>query len=94
MKRREILDVFYLVIIILVIIFGLFLLYQVILKILGGSWTTEAVVISLLVLLISMVFVIASSQIKLSVDYGYFKRENNRFREYIYKELREIKDKI
>lgn len=44
---------------ILLIIFAIFVIYQLIIKILGGSWTTEDVLISLSMLTITSLFVIA-----------------------------------
>ncbi len=67
-------DVIQLLLMIILIIFGLFLLYQVVLKILGGSWQTEDIIVSLLILSISFTFAIALNQIRYSVDYNYFKR--------------------
>lgn len=87
MKTRKILDVMQLILLIFLIIFGLFILYQIIIKILGGSWTTEAVIISFLVLLIGMVFSIAVNLIRFNIDYNYFKK-------IVYKEIKEIKSKL
>lgn len=67
-------DVIQLLLMIILIIFGLFLLYQVVLKILGGSWQTEDIIVSLLILSISFTFAIALNQIRYNVDYNYFKR--------------------
>ncbi|MAG02837.1 hypothetical protein CMI42_05865 [Candidatus Pacearchaeota archaeon] len=101
MKVRKLLDVLHLTFLLLTIIFGLFILYQVILKILGGSWTTEAVIISLLTILISVVFTIAVHQVRFGADYNYFKRNMNHFskdfkefRKDISNELKEIKSKL
>lgn len=74
MYIRKILDVLQLILIIFLIIFGSFIIYQIIRKILSGSWETEDIIISLLFLTIAIVFTIALNQIKLGTDYRYFKR--------------------
>ncbi len=43
----------------LLIIFGLFVAYQLLLKIIGGSWQTEALIIALLVTNIGLTFKLA-----------------------------------
>lgn len=101
MGLRKIIDVIQLILIIFSIIFGLFILYQVILKVLGGSWTTEAIIISFLFLLISIVFTIALNQIRFSVDYNYLKKyiynfvkDFREFKEKMSEELKDIKSKL
>ena len=83
----KIIDIIQIILIIFLIVFGIFLVYQIILKILGGSWETEAIIISLLIFNISFTIAIALSQIKFGTDYNYFKK-------LIYKELKEIKSKL
>jgi len=90
MNGRRMFDVLQLILLIFLIVFGLFILYQIILKILGGSWTTEAVIISFLVLLISIVFSIAVSQIRFTTDYNYFKKDMYGF----HREFREFREEV
>lgn len=40
----------------LLIILSIFIIYQLIIKILGGSWTTESIIIALLILIIGFIF--------------------------------------
>lgn len=60
--------------IIFLIIFGLFVFYQIIKKILGGSWQTEDIIVALLILDITFTFTIALNQVKYNIDYNYFKK--------------------
>lgn len=80
-------DLIQIIIIILLIIFGIFVFYQITLKIIGGSWTTEAIIISLLMFNITFSVSIALNIIKFNTDYNYFKK-------IIYREVRDIKGKI
>lgn len=80
-------DLIQIIIIILLIIFGIFVFYQITLKIIGGSWTTEAIIISLLMFNITFSVSIALNIIKFNTDYNYFKK-------IIYREVRDIKSKI
>jgi len=52
-------DILIVVLIILLILFGIFIAYQIILKIIGGSWETENLIISLLIFNLGAVFTIA-----------------------------------
>jgi len=55
-KANKILEM---LIYILLIIFAVFIIYQIILKILGGSWETQDILVSLSILIITSLFVIA-----------------------------------
>ena len=73
--------------IILLIIFGLFLAYQIILKLLGGSWPTENIIIALLVFNIGLTFTIAFNLAQLRSDHnhivGQFNHLAKDFKEHI-----------
>jgi len=57
------------------ILFGLLIVYQVIKKIFGGSWTTENIVISLLVFNLGCVFTIGLSLVRLGSDHNHLKNQ-------------------
>ena len=44
---------------IFLITFSIFIIYQIILKIIGGSWQTEDIIASLVILIITLLFTIA-----------------------------------
>ena len=64
-------DILQTVIIILLIIFGLFVAYQIILKIFGGSWSTEDIIVALLIFNIGFVFTLALNQARTSSKLNY-----------------------
>ena len=72
---KKISDVLNIIIIILAIIFGIFLAYQIFKRITEGSWTTETIVVSLLVLVITSLFILAGFLISISRTIG--KLESN-----------------
>lgn len=74
MKNKKIIDKIQWVLIILLIIFGLFIAYQLIRKILGGSWSTENIIIALLMFNIGLTFTITISHTKLNSDYQHLER--------------------
>tara|TARA_Y100000310_G_C20642360_1_gene794665 strand:- start:13 stop:240 length:228 start_codon:yes stop_codon:yes gene_type:complete len=53
----------------LLIIFGLFIAYQLFLKIIGGSWQSDAVIIGLLMLNIGLTYKLAISHHKLEFKF-------------------------
>ena len=53
----------------LLVIFGLFIAYQLLLKIIGGSWQSEAVIIGLLMLNIGLTFKLAVNFNKLEFKF-------------------------
>jgi len=69
---KEILDIIEIVIKIFVIVFGLIILYQIGLKILGGSWVTESLIIALLMLNISITIILTTNQARTSARLDYF----------------------
>ena len=73
--RRKILDVVYMGVMIFVIVFGLFIAYQLIRRLLGGSWGVENLVLGLLMTLVGLVFIIAVSQVKLGIEFKFFRRQ-------------------
>ena len=74
MKRRLI-DSAQLILIILLIIFGLFIVYQIILKIFGGSWETEDIIVALLVFVIGFMFTIALNLVKLDLRHNQLQKQ-------------------
>jgi len=75
MKNKKFTDNIQLIMIILLIIFGLFLAYQIILKILGGSWSTENIIIAFLVFNIGLAFTIAFNLAQLRSDHNHLARQ-------------------
>jgi len=69
--KKEIIEAVQIILMILIIIFGLFILYQIILKIFGGSWETENLIIGLLMINISLTFALSISLTKLRSDHNY-----------------------
>ncbi len=84
------LDIIQVILIIFLIVFGIFILYQIIRKILGGSWDNETIIISLLIFNISFTIAIALNLIKFNTDYNYFKKYMHNFA----KDFREFKEKM
>jgi len=72
---KKVIDVIQFVLIIFLIIFGLIILYQVILKILGGSWETEAIILTLLALNIGFTFTITFNLVQLRSDHNHLTRQ-------------------
>ena len=64
--KNKFIDIIQTILIIFLIVFGLFLAYQIILKILGGSWQTESLIISLLMLNIGITFTLAINHAKIN----------------------------
>ncbi len=58
---------------ILLIAFSIYLIYQLIIKILGGSWTTENIVITLLILIIGFLFNLTIKLAKLESNFNNLK---------------------
>ena len=56
-------------------IFGLFLVYQILKKALGGSWETENIIISLLIFNIGLTFTIGLSMAKLKSDHNHLENQ-------------------
>lgn len=75
MINKKLIDRIEFVAIILLIIFGLFIAYQIILKIFGGSWATEDIIVALLVFVIGFVFTIALNLVKLNLKHDHLERQ-------------------
>jgi len=75
MINKKLIDRIEFVAIILLIIFGLFIAYQIILKIFGGSWATEDIIVALLVFVIGFVFTIALNLVKLNLKHDRLERQ-------------------
>lgn len=75
--KKDIQKLFEDLVITLLIIFGLFIVYQIIKKSIGGSWTTEDIIISLLIFNLGCVFTIGLALAKLTSDH---KHLANQFR--------------
>ena len=87
MSNKKILDIIETIIIIILIIFGLFIFYQIILKIFGGSWSNENLIIALLMLNMGVTITLAVNQVKLHSDHnhltGQFKSLANDFKSHL-----------
>ena len=75
-------DIFTLIIYILLIISSIFLIYQIILKIFGGSWETQDIIIALLILMLGLMFNIAIKQVRFETRFSYLA---NDFRNHLKK---------
>jgi len=88
MINKKLIDKIEFIAIILLIIFGLFIAYQIILKIFGGSWATEDIIVALLVFVIGFIFTIALNLVKLNLKHdhleGQFYHLAKDFKEYIH----------
>ncbi len=73
--KMKFLDLVYVVVIIFVIVFGLFVAYQLIRKLLGGSWDVESLFLGLLMTNVGLVFTIAVSQIRLGAEFKFFQKQ-------------------
>ncbi len=69
----KITEIFNIIIIIALIILGVFIAYQIILKILGGSWQTEDIVVTLLILQLGFIFGIAIKLTKIESNFNNLK---------------------
>lgn len=68
------------ILMLVLVIFGLFVVYQIIKKALGGSWETEDIIISLLIFNSGCVFTIGLSMAKLKSDHNHLA---NQFRHLV-----------
>lgn len=57
--------------VILLLLFGLFIIYQIIKKSIGGSWSTEDIIISLLIFNLGCIFTIGLTLAKLNSDHSH-----------------------
>ena len=63
------------VLIILLVIFGLYLLVQIVRKIIGGSWTTEDIILGLLILNLGSIITIGTMMAQLRSDHDHLKTQ-------------------
>jgi len=71
----KIIDTLQIVVTIFLIIFGIFVIYQLIIKILGSSWNAENIIVSLLMVNIGFSFTIAMTSANLYSDHNYLKHQ-------------------
>ena len=71
----RIIEVIQAIAIIMLILFGIFAAYQIVNKILGGSWETEDIILALLIFNIGFSFTIALNQMKSSSDNSYLRHQ-------------------
>lgn len=62
---------------IILIVFGIFMLYQIIRKILGGSWTIEEIILGIVLLNIGATFTIGIMLAQVKSDHGHLKKQFN-----------------
>lgn len=71
---RRLINILEIIIYILLILFSIFITYQLVIKIFGGRWETQDIVITLLVLMFGVLFNIAIRQIRLETDFKHQRR--------------------
>ena len=71
--ENKFIDTIQVVLMVFLIVFGLFIAYQIFLKIIGGSWQTEVMIIALLFFNIGLTSTIAFSLSKLTSDHHHLK---------------------
>jgi uncharacterized membrane protein len=71
-KIKQILDILFVV---ALTIFALFIIYQILRKVFGGSWATEGLVIALLVLNITLTFHLTKEVTQIKTDLSHIKME-------------------
>ena len=69
-NKYNFLDIVQIILTIVLIIFSLVILYQIILKLFGGSWATEDIIAALLLALIGFVFTNSIHLAKLKSDHN------------------------
>lgn len=75
--KYKFIDIFQTILMIILILFGLLILYQIIRKIAGGSWETENIIIALLMFNISLTVVLALNQVRTSIGLHYLTNKVN-----------------
>lgn len=86
--KRKTLNLIQNILVFLIFILGLFIAYQIILKIFGGSWETEDIVVTLLVLIISSIFTIVIILAQLKSDHNHLARQFSS----LAKDFKEVRD--
>ena len=66
--RRKFVDVFWIVLIVLLIVFTLFISYQAVRKIVGGSWEIEDLILGFLMAIVGLLFGVIANLSKLNSD--------------------------
>lgn len=66
-------DYLTIIIYILLILFAIFVIYQLIIKIFGGSWETQDIIIALLILIIGFVFNLTIKSSRLDANFSNLK---------------------
>lgn len=74
-NMKKILEIVEIIIKLFIIVFGIVIIYRVVLKILGGSWQTENIIIALLIANITLTFALAINQAKMGAEVGHFKNQ-------------------
>ncbi len=69
-SKTSINEIFKALLLVFLVLFSLIVIYQLLLKILGGSWTFEDIIMSLGVIIITTLFMIAGFLISLSRTVG------------------------
>jgi hypothetical protein len=75
MNLKKFIDKTQWILTLLLILFGLFIVYQLTRKILGGSWNTEDIIIALVVFNIGLTFTIATRLERLNSRHNYLKMQ-------------------
>ena len=75
MKNEKSMNIVGVLLIIFLILFGLFIAYQIILKIFGGSWETESIIIALLVFNLGLSFTTTFSLVRLNSDHNHLEKK-------------------
>ncbi len=71
--KEKISEIFNTAILILLILFSLFIIYQILKKIFGGSWASEGIILTLLILIIGFLFSQAKTLGRLESEVGNIK---------------------
>ena len=75
MKNKKIIDAVQWILIVFLIVFGLFIAYQITLKIFGGSWATEDIIVALVIFNVGLTFTIVVRLERLNSSHNYLKRQ-------------------
>lgn len=73
--NKKIFETLQTILIIFLSIFGLFIAYQIILKITGHSWETEDIIITMLFFNIGLTFTIAFNLVQLKSDHNHLSKQ-------------------
>ena len=73
--HKKIFNITQVILIIILLILGIFLAYQIIRKIFGGSWSNEDIILTLLVFNLGCVFTIILNLAKLNSDHQHLERQ-------------------